>query len=625
MGDIPLSELTSEMVGEFLEERKRFGNHRRSGFGLGEETMRHIHRLLQQCLDQAIRDGLLTENPAKAFRYRKSTTVKANIMTPLEMEDYLDVAERLGYLPMFMLALTAGLRQGELIALKWSDLDMKKRTLTIAEKRAVERRELVEYGSQTRSIRLTPEVVDLLIMEHSKHPSSPLMFMHPATLKPYSPQMVRRMHNEIIKEAGIDQIFVQDNQSSSPKGVLRGLHFQKQYPQGKLVRVVRGNVFDVAVDLRKGSATYGKWFGMELSAENKKQFAFLANGAEVFVEIYPREFSIEETQENFRKAYETLLNRMTGENESLVQVYSNLNLITYLEEYAMKITWMSSNPQIIDTFGTVYNEDFLAGQKETIILTAVFSYMDAECRYEITVEVVEPVLTKEERFVRTLRQIIRENDESTRTDETVAFPEEIDGEKILYEEEQENHTLMLLFLGIITAVIVFPGMDKELDSRMKERKRQMLLDYSEIVSKLNILSGAGMSILKAWERIVKDYEKKTVRESKARRFAYEEMKMTYYEIQSGISEGSAYAAFGRRCNIHEYLKLGTLLEQNVKKGSKGLSKMLEDEVVDAFEQRKNIAKKLGEEAGTKLMIPMMIMLAIVMFIVLVPAFTSFNV
>ena len=206
LGDVLLSELTSEMVGEFLEERKRFGNHRPGSSGLGEETMRHIHRLLQQCLDQAIRDGLLTENPAKAFRYRKSTTVKANIMTPLEMEDYLDAAERLGYLPMFMLALTTGLRQGELIALKWSDLDIESRTLTVAEKRAVERRELVEYGSQTRSIRLTPEVVDLLIMEHTKHPNSPLMFMHPATQRPYSPQMVRRMHNEIIKEAGLDHI-----------------------------------------------------------------------------------------------------------------------------------------------------------------------------------------------------------------------------------------------------------------------------------------------------------------------------------------------------------------------------------------------------------------------------------
>lgn len=206
LGDVLLSELTSERVGEFLEERKHFGNHRPGSSGLGGETMRHIHRLLQQCLDQAIRDGLMSDNPARAFRYSKPKKVNANVLTPLEMEDYLNTAERLGHLPMFMLALTAGLRQGELIALKWSDLDIESRTLTIAEKRAVERRELVEYGSQTRSIRLTQEVVDLLIMEYSKHPSSPLMFMHPATLKPYSPQMVRRMHNEIIKEAGIDHI-----------------------------------------------------------------------------------------------------------------------------------------------------------------------------------------------------------------------------------------------------------------------------------------------------------------------------------------------------------------------------------------------------------------------------------
>ena len=206
LGDVLLSELTSEMVGDFLEERRRFGNHRPGSSGLGEETMRHIHRLLQQCLDQAIRDGLMSDNPARAFRYSKPKKVNANVLTPLEMEDYLNTAERLGHLPMFMLALTAGLRQGELIALKWSDLDIENWTLTIAENRAVVRRELVEYGSQTRTIVLTPEVIDLLIREHDKHPSSPLMFMHPATLKPYSPQMVRRMHDEIIKEAGIDHI-----------------------------------------------------------------------------------------------------------------------------------------------------------------------------------------------------------------------------------------------------------------------------------------------------------------------------------------------------------------------------------------------------------------------------------
>lgn len=75
-----------------------------------------------------------------------------------------------------------------------------------------------------------------------------------------------------FREAGLDMTFVQDNQSMSVKGVLRGLHYQKQFPQGKLVRAVRGSVFDVAVDLRASSETYGQWFGVELSAENKRQF-----------------------------------------------------------------------------------------------------------------------------------------------------------------------------------------------------------------------------------------------------------------------------------------------------------------------------------------------------------------
>ncbi len=80
-----------------------------------------------------------------------------------------------------------------------------------------------------------------------------------------------------FKEAGIDVVFVQDNQSASKKGVLRGLHFQINHPQDKLVRVIKGEVFDVAVDLRKGSKTFGKWYGVRLSDENKKQF-FIPKG-----------------------------------------------------------------------------------------------------------------------------------------------------------------------------------------------------------------------------------------------------------------------------------------------------------------------------------------------------------
>ena len=150
--------------------------------------------------------GKLAENPARAFHYPKPKKVNANVLKASEVEDYLDAAERLGHLPMFLLALTAGLRQGELIALKWSDLDTKERTLTITEKRSVERRELVEYEGGTRIVSLTPEAVELLRLEHAKHSGSPLMFMHPATQRPYSPQMVRRMHNEIIQEAGLDHI-----------------------------------------------------------------------------------------------------------------------------------------------------------------------------------------------------------------------------------------------------------------------------------------------------------------------------------------------------------------------------------------------------------------------------------
>nr|WP_318686198.1 dTDP-4-dehydrorhamnose 3,5-epimerase [uncultured Acetatifactor sp.] len=90
-------------------------------------------------------------------------------------------------------------------------------------------------------------------------------------------------HYEDYRAAGISEVFVQDNQSASKKGVLRGLHFQKQFPQAKLVRVIRGEVFDVAVDIRPGSKTFGKWHGVLLSEENKRQFFIPENFAHGFL------------------------------------------------------------------------------------------------------------------------------------------------------------------------------------------------------------------------------------------------------------------------------------------------------------------------------------------------------
>ncbi|MBQ2704854.1 MAG: dTDP-4-dehydrorhamnose 3,5-epimerase [Clostridia bacterium] len=99
-----------------------------------------------------------------------------------------------------------------------------------------------------------------------------LCIIEPAVHGDHRGYFMETYNQQDMAAEGLDMVFVQDNQSMSRKGVLRGLHFQKQFPQGKLVRVIRGSVFDVAVDLRRNSATFGKWYGVELTAENKKQF-----------------------------------------------------------------------------------------------------------------------------------------------------------------------------------------------------------------------------------------------------------------------------------------------------------------------------------------------------------------
>ena len=106
----------------------------------------------------------------------------------------------------------------------------------------------------------------------TKAPIEGLYIIEPTVHGDTRGYFVETYNQRDMHEAGLDMVFVQDNQSMSVKGVLRGLHFQKEFPQGKLVRVIKGRVFDVAVDLRSGSKTFGQWFGVELSEENKKQF-----------------------------------------------------------------------------------------------------------------------------------------------------------------------------------------------------------------------------------------------------------------------------------------------------------------------------------------------------------------
>ena len=141
--------------------------------------------------------------------------------------------------------------------------------------------------------------------------------------------------------------------------------------------------------------------------------------------------------------------------------------------------------------------------------------------------------------------------------------------------------------------------------------------YPGMISKFTMLLGAGITVKGAWEKIVHNYE-----EQETKNPVYEEMKATLHEMQSGVPESEAYERFGKRCNITALIKFGALLSQNLRKGSKGLSDILRMEAIQSFENRKSRARQKGEEAGTKLLMPMMGMLAVVLIMVMIPAFLT---
>ena len=148
------------------------------------------------------------------------------------------------------------------------------------------------------------------------------------------------------------------------------------------------------------------------------------------------------------------------------------------------------------------------------------------------------------------------------------------------------------------------------------------MDYPELVSKFTVLLQAGLSARNVWERMVAEYEKQRGKGEKPR-YVMEEMRVTKLQLDNGVYESRAYGEFGRRCGLHPYMKFAALLEQSLRQGSGGLSLLLMEEAEAAFEQRKHLARRLGEEAATKLMLPMFLMLLVVLAVVMAPGFLSF--
>lgn len=339
--------------------------------------------------------------------------------------------------------------------------------------------------------------------------------------------------------------------------------------------------------------------------------------------ISPRVYSENEIMQRFQEVESMIPALICGNNESLQSVRETLNLVTSIQGEAIEIQWYSSDYSLVNFNGEVFNKYFEQDEFQECSLKAVLTYETYEHTLDLDIKVLAPERTKEEQFrIQLEKQLVQANEEGRELD-TVELPEMVDGREVTYFKIEETISAIIfpLLAAVFVAALYIGGLEEN-RKKSQERNKQLRYDYSEMVLKLTLLIGAGMTFRKAWEKIVLDYEKTLI--SKKRRYVYEEMRETLYQMQAGVSEQQAYEQFGKRCNTKEYIKLASLLQQNLKKGSRGLSKMLEEEAVDSFEQRKNLAIQKGEEAGTKLLVPMMIMLVVVMIIIMVPAMMSFQ-
>ena len=346
------------------------------------------------------------------------------------------------------------------------------------------------------------------------------------------------------------------------------------------------------------------------------------NEEEFSVTVSEQEYTEEELDAVFQEASEDLEKLILGENESLDEVRDDLELISEIPETGISVSWEIDNYEVMDLQGNLISEN-LTDDGTLVKLSASLLYGERQDVHEFYAKVYPTMISRAERQMSDLKEEIARADEETASEDHLVLPDQINGERVEWSYTADTRAFAILILGAGTAAMICVSKDQSGKEEEKRRIRQMKTDYPQIINKFNLYIGAGMTIRRAWSCIADDYEKK--RERYGKRVAYEEMIYTLHEIQGGAPEGECYEKYGNRCGISRYRKFGTMLSQNLRKGSRGITDLLEREAEEAFEDRKNMAKKLGEEAGTKLMIPMFIMLAVVFVIVTVPAFFSIQI
>lgn len=293
---------------------------------------------------------------------------------------------------------------------------------------------------------------------------------------------------------------------------------------------------------------------------------------------------------------------------------------------------------LMDSDGTLHNETLPPGTVVTGYLSLIMSTdivpesVDGETKYlktqyhsapyRIYVGIVPRELSRYESLLLQLQQAITAEDAGSLGENMLSLPTEIDGQRIYYSEHEDRSYLLLPLLGVIAAMAIYMRQGQARRTEKKQREALLMLDYSELVSKLMVYIGAGLTVRNALETISQHFDALIARGIKEDRPLYQELRTMVIQFRRNMPESEIYLSFGRRVNLKPYTKLVSLIEQNRMNGARNLRAMLELEMEDAFEQRKTTARRLGEEAGTKLLLPLFIMLGIVMIIVIVPAMSA---
>ena len=337
----------------------------------------------------------------------------------------------------------------------------------------------------------------------------------------------------------------------------------------------------------------------------------------VQIQVPPRRYTEQEAAEIFAKVKAGILEEILGENPSLQEVRHDLILPTE-KPGGIRIAWRSSEPEVLDEDGTI-----LAGWESDsgTQVTLQAEITDGFCRDEMEVSAIvyPPEKSEAEQLASQLAQQVEQAAAKQPGAVQVALPREFEGRTLRFRKETGTEYLLFPVLGVVLAMFFhWQAKNTEMEAR-KKREKQLQYDYADLVYQLMVFTGAGLTVSRAWKQIVGNYEKRLGNRTSQPRAVYEEMEIALGEMENGRPESQAVSRFGERCQLNEYRRLSSILGQNRHTGMKNLQELLAQEMDTAWEQQKQAAKRLGEEAGTKLLLPLFLMLLVVMVLVMVPA------